>query len=165
MIVAGARSGVPGTAHTQILEPSKVHTREAEWVSSKEWWYRRTIDSPTVAEPESERWLHFEATDYHADVYLNGELIGRHEGYIDPWSIEVTGQHRCLSVPNVIAVRVWTPVSYYWRHRPYTVKGSYGAVDQKPDKITPVGIRAPVYLGHDRPGKDRRGRHRHPAER
>ena len=39
-----------------------------------------------------------------------------------------------------MTVRVWTPVSYYWRHRPYTVKGSYGAVDQKPDDITPLGI-------------------------
>lgn len=135
---------VPGTAHTQILEPAKVHTREAEWVSSKEWWYRRTIDSPTVADGER-RWLHFEATDYHADVYLNGELIGRHEGYIDPWSIEVTDR-LMPGRANVIAVRVWTPVSYYWRHRPYTVKGSYGAVDQKPDKITPVGITRPVYL-------------------
>jgi beta-mannosidase len=41
---------------------------------------------------------------------------------------------------------VWTPVSYYWRHRPYTIKGSYGAVDQKPDNITPLGITRSVHL-------------------
>ena len=45
-----------------------------------------------------------------------------------------------------MAVRVWTPVHYYWKHRPYTVKGSYGAVDQKPDDITAVGITGSVSL-------------------
>ncbi|MBI1790342.1 MAG: hypothetical protein HYR60_22650, partial [Acidobacteria bacterium] len=47
---------------------------------------------------------------------------------------------------NEIRVRVWTPVTYYWRHRPYTIKGAYGAVDQKPDDITPLGITRSVRL-------------------
>ncbi len=136
---------VPGSAHTQILAPPKFHTREAEWISEKEWWYRREVTAPPMRDGQRV-WLRFEATDYYADVYLNGELIGRHEGYIDPWSIEVTESLR-RERSNVLAVRVWTPVSYYWRHRPWTVKGSYGAVDQKPDKITPLGITRPVRLG------------------
>lgn len=37
-------------------------------------------------------------------------------------------------------------MTYYWRHRPYTVKGAYGAVDQKPDDITPLGITRGVRL-------------------
>lgn len=135
---------VPGTAHTQILAPPKFHTREAEWISAKEWWYRRQLTLPPVGDGKR-LWLNFEATDYYADIYLNGDLIGRHEGYIDPYSIEVTGRLKADG-PNSLAVRVWTPVSYYWRHRPYTVKGSYGAVDQKPDKITPLGITRPVRL-------------------
>src|SRR6185503_5947184 len=74
-----------------------------------------------------------------------GKKLGRHEGYIDPYEFEVTGD---LSTEgeNVITVRVWTPVDYYWRHRPYTIKGSYGAVDQKPDNITPLGITRSVRL-------------------
>jgi hypothetical protein len=43
-------------------------------------------------------------------------------------------------------VRIWTPVTYYWRHRPYYVKGSYGNVDQKPDDITALGITRSVRL-------------------
>src|SRR5262249_44947233 len=42
--------------------------------------------------------------------------------------------------------RIWAPVNYYWKHRSYTVKGAYGAVDQKPDNITPLGITRPVRL-------------------
>ena len=139
---------VPGSVHTQILESPKFYTREAEWISEKEWWYRRKLtvnqtSGPTAA--EKRLWLRFEATDYHADVYLNGELLGRHEGYIDPYEFEVTDKVR-RDVDNSLAVRVWTPISYYWRHRPYTIKGSYGAVDQKPDNITPLGIVRPVKL-------------------
>src|SRR5262249_50966589 len=47
---------------------------------------------------------------------------------------------------NEILVRVWAPVNYYWKHRSYTVKGSYGGVDQKPDDITALGITRPVWL-------------------
>lgn len=135
---------VPGTVHTQILEAPKFYTREAEWISEKEWWYRRKFTvNPAVG--EQRLWLRFEATDYYADVYLNGEFLGRHEGYMDPYEFDVTDKLR-RDGENVLAVRVWTPISYYWRHRPYTIKGSYGAVDQKPDNITPLGITRPVSL-------------------
>ena len=89
--------------------------------------------------------LQFGATDYYADLWLNGKKLGRHEGYIDPYEFEVTDKLN-LSAENVLAIRVWTPVDYYWRHRPYTIKGSYGAVDQKPDNITAVGITRSVRL-------------------
>jgi beta-mannosidase len=135
---------IPGTVHTQILESPKFYTREAEWISEKEWWYRRAFTvNPSVG--EKRLWLRFEATDYYADIYLNGELLGRHEGYIDPYEFDVTDKLR-RDGENSLAVRVWTPISYYWRHRPYTIKGSYGAVDQKPDNITPLGIVRPVKL-------------------
>ena len=45
-----------------------------------------------------------------------------------------------------LKVRVWTPVHYYWKHRPYTVKGAYGGVDQKPDDITATGITRSVRI-------------------
>ena len=135
---------VPGTVHTQILAAPKYFTREAEWISAKEWWYRRSFSVPQSARGQR-LWLQFDATDYYADVYLNGELLGRHEGYIDPYAFDVTDKLK-PEAQNTLAVRVWTPVSYYWRHRPYTIKGAYGAVDQKPDNITPLGITRPVRL-------------------
>jgi hypothetical protein len=36
---------VPGTAHVQWLG-DKAMTREAEWISYKEWWYRRKFQVP-----------------------------------------------------------------------------------------------------------------------
>ncbi len=135
---------VPGSAHTQWFDASKIYSRDAEWVSYKEWWYRRTFD---ISERFAGRRLRlqFEATDYYADAWLNGARLGRHEGYMDPYEYDVAAQARA-GASNQLLVRTWTPVNYYWKHRPYTVKGSYGAVDQKPDDITPLGITRPVRL-------------------
>ena len=131
---------VPGTVHTQWLDASKIYTREAEWISAKEWWYRKKVGLPGAYRGKRLR-LQFEATDYYADTYWNGEYLGRHEGYIDPYEYGVGWADE-----NEILVRVWTPVDYYWKHRPYTVKGAYGAVDQKPDDITALGITRPVRI-------------------
>lgn len=129
---------VPGTAHVQWLDAGQIYSRDAEWVSLKEWWYRREFTLPARFAGKRLR-LEFEATDYYADVYVNGTWMGRHEGYVDPYEFDITEQAKTEGV-NRIEVRVWTPVDYYWKHRPYTVKGSYGAVDQKPDDITALGI-------------------------
>ena len=131
---------VPGSVHTQWLDASKIYTREAEWISSKEWWYRKKVRLPAAFRGKRLR-LQFEATDYYADTYWNGEYLGRHEGYIDPYEYGVRSAEE-----NQIAVRVWTPVHYYWKHRPYTIKGAYGAVDQKPDDITALGITRAVRI-------------------
>lgn len=135
---------VPGTAHVQWLNPEEIYTRAAEWVSLKEWWYKKQFRVPAQFRTKC-LFLRFEATDYDADVYLNGRFLARHEGYIDPWEVDITPQANATR-ENELLVRTWTPVHYYWKHRPYTVKGAYGAVDQKPDDITALGITRPVKL-------------------
>jgi beta-mannosidase len=135
---------VPGSVHTQWLDPSKIYTPEATWLSYKEWWYRRSFELPANFAGRRQR-LQFEATDYYADTWLNGVRLGRHEGYMDPYEYDVTS-HTHAEKPNELLVRTWTPVGYYWKHRTYTIKGSYGGVDQKPDDISPFGIIRPVRL-------------------
>ncbi len=135
---------VPGSVHTQILKYPAYYTHAAEWISFREWWYRKSFRVPGAMKGKRLR-LRFGATDYYADLWLNGRPLGRHEGYIDPYEFEV-GDKLNFDGENTLAVRVWTPVDYYWRHRPYTIKGSYGAVDQKPDDITPLGITRSVSL-------------------
>ncbi len=135
---------VPGSVHTQILKYPDYFTHNAEWISFKEWWYRKTFRATEGMKGRRAR-LRFEATDYYADLWLNGKYLGHHEGYIDAYEFDVADKLN-FNGDNVIAVRVWTPVHYYWRHRPYTIKGSYGGVDQKPDNITPLGITRSVRL-------------------
>lgn len=135
---------VPGSAHIQWLAPAQIYSRAAEWVSAKEWWYRRSFQVPERFAGKRLR-LEFEATDYYADAWLNDQPLGRHEGYIDPYYYDITDIAH-VTDSNRLLVRTWTPVNYYWKHRSYTVKGAYGAVDQKPDDITPLGITRPVRL-------------------
>ncbi len=142
---------VPGSVHTQIYPADpfstplpKYFTHEADWISTKIWTYSKTFSIPTSFASHRLR-LQFDATDYYADTYFNGHYLGRHEGYIDPYEYDVTAFAK-PGASNEIRVRLWTPVSYYWRHRPYYVKGSYGAVDQKPDDITAEGITRSVRL-------------------
>jgi beta-glucuronidase len=65
-------------------------------------WYERSFDYP---ESTSRRlFLHFGAVNYTASVYLNGELLGQHEGGFTPFNFEITG--RILPHDNFIVVRV-----------------------------------------------------------
>ncbi len=53
-------------------------------------WYRRRVS--TAAVPAGERLLlHFGAVDYRADVWVNGQHVGDHEGGHTPFTVDVTG--------------------------------------------------------------------------
>lgn len=51
-------------------------------------WYQRSFDAPVRSGKRV--FLRFGAVDYSAEVYLNGQLVGRHEGGSTPFSFEVT---------------------------------------------------------------------------
>jgi beta-galactosidase/beta-glucuronidase len=54
-------------------------------------WYRRTIDVPPAADPtESCVLLHFAAVDYKATVWVNGSMVGSHEGGYTPFTCDLT---------------------------------------------------------------------------
>ncbi|MDD5350734.1 MAG: glycoside hydrolase family 2 TIM barrel-domain containing protein, partial [Chthoniobacteraceae bacterium] len=65
-------------------------------------WYRRSFTAAPL--PKDVRaFLRFEAVFYQAQVWLNGKLIGEHEGGYTPFECDVTGQ---LADENLLAVRV-----------------------------------------------------------
>ena len=61
-------------------------------------WYRTKFDKPTslIPHPSSlipnRLFLHFGAANYIAQVWLNGEKLGTHEGGFTPFEFEVTGK-------------------------------------------------------------------------
>lgn len=52
-------------------------------------WYQRTFDRAPVAKGDRV-FLRFGAVNYAADVYLNGQPVGRHLGGFTPFAFEVT---------------------------------------------------------------------------
>ncbi len=84
-------------------------------------WYRRHFAAPKLA---GERlWLVFDGADWETEVFLNGEKLGSHLGYFEPFRFEVTGR---LRERNVLAVRVKSGALF---HHP----SSYWAVFPVPD--------------------------------
>ena len=51
-------------------------------------WYKRTFDHEPV--PGERTYLWFGAANYRASVYVNGRLVGEHEGGFTPFNFDVT---------------------------------------------------------------------------
>lgn len=65
-------------------------------------WYKQSFD---YQKPAQERlFLRFGAANYQADVYLNGEPLGHHEGGFTPFDFEITNRVRPQG--NFLVVRV-----------------------------------------------------------
>lgn len=52
-------------------------------------WYRRSFEVPAVGEDEVVR-LHFGAVYYKCRVWVNGQMVGGHEGGYTPFELDVT---------------------------------------------------------------------------
>jgi len=63
--------------------------------------YRRAISVPPSFN-RGRMFLHFQAVDQVADVYLNGLKIGHHEGGYLPFVIELTSMHRDENIIDVV---------------------------------------------------------------
>ena len=65
-------------------------------------WYKKSFDYQLRADRRV--FVHFGAANYVADVYLNGEKIGQHEGGFTPFNFEITRLVR--STGNFLVVKV-----------------------------------------------------------
>jgi hypothetical protein len=67
-------------------------------------WFRYEFDHKPGRDFST---LHFNGVDYFAEVYLNGQFLGKHAGYFEPFSFDVSNTTR--TGENVLAVRVDSP--------------------------------------------------------
>src|SRR5436190_1263105 len=78
------------------FDTSDTLTVPGDWNSQRERlmlyegtvWYKRAFDYEI--KPGARLFVYFGAANYLADVYLNGEKIGRHEGGFTPFNFEIT---------------------------------------------------------------------------
>ena len=66
-------------------------------------WFRTAFTVPQNLQGKHLT-LRFNAVDYYADVWLNGEYLGHHAGYFTPFEFDVTGKVR-FDGENVLVVR------------------------------------------------------------
>jgi beta-mannosidase len=85
-------------------------SKELITVNQREWWYRKHFRVKPVQTGSITR-LVFDGADYFASVWLNGKLLGEHEGTYTAFSFDVTKLLRTTG-ENMVAVRVthpWVP--------------------------------------------------------
>jgi beta-galactosidase/beta-glucuronidase len=69
----------------------------------KACWYKREVETPPLINGQRVK-LHFGAIDYQSTIWVNGHLLGRHEGGYTPLTVDITRALR-KSGPQVIVVR------------------------------------------------------------
>jgi beta-galactosidase/beta-glucuronidase len=96
------------TAQGQILVPFAVESSLSgvgkSLAKGEALWYEREFTLPKKWKGKNVL-LNFGAVDWHAEVYVNGVLVGEHKGGYDPFSFDVTA---CLkkSGKQVLKVKV-----------------------------------------------------------
>lgn len=65
-----------------------LNSSKYKWVDEKVWYYRKTV-TPSSPPPGGYAFLTFHGIDYFARVWLNGTLLGAHEGMFGGPVIEV----------------------------------------------------------------------------
>lgn len=132
-----------------VLADHPYYGRELRYFNAAPWWYRNAF---TLSDIGGKRCvLSFECVDYYCKVYVNGQWVGEHEGYVDAFSFDITEAVR--EGENVLMVKVWSPWDREDReklNRCFTVgrnmiKGTYEHADGFIQRdVNPVGIAGAV---------------------
>jgi beta-mannosidase len=132
-------------------------------VNARAWWYRKHFRAPAVAATSITR-LVFDGSDYFTTVWLNGQLLGTHEGGFVGFSFDVTKLLR-PGADNLLAVEVahpWVPkgravdeyidgdfsiaTSTRLKNPPYHVGITWDGLAAQGNASIPMGIWRSVHL-------------------
>lgn len=97
-----------GSLRSKILVPYAVETAASGVMEHHDrLWYRRTFTVPTSWSGKR-LLLHFDAVDYEAEVFVNGQSLGIHKGGYEPFAYDVAPYIKG-SGPQELTVRVYDP--------------------------------------------------------
>ncbi|WEV58905.1 hypothetical protein OZX67_08990 [Bifidobacterium sp. ESL0728] len=141
--------------HLQLLFASHPYWgRDLRYFNEAPWWYRNVVDiaDDMLGKPCI---LKFEHVDYYAKVWMNGVLLGEHEGYSAPFEFDVSDVVKAGA--NCLMVKVSSPWDRNVRDDKFDnrtsqvernlVKGTYEHSDGLIARdVNPVGIYGSVSL-------------------
>lgn len=90
----------PTSVHMALFKSGKLpdpyvdlNSKQYEWIVKKAWYYKKSF---RIEKQSTDNWvfLCFDGIDYFAKVWLNGELLGQHEGMFGGPEFEVSKQLR-----------------------------------------------------------------------
>lgn len=85
-------------------------TKDLIAINQKEWWYRKHFHAGAKI-PGTVSQIAFDGVDYFVTVWLNGQLLGSHEGTYTAFAFDVTGKLRygADNVLSVVVTHPWIP--------------------------------------------------------
>ncbi len=106
---------VPGEVRLDLLRAGRLkddpfygcNNDASRWVEEQDWWYWREFD--LELQPGQRAWLMLHGADYFSWTYLNGELLGEHEGMFSRQIYDITQR---LRGRNRLAVRFLAPARF-----------------------------------------------------
>ncbi|WP_163194313.1 beta-mannosidase [Clostridium thermarum] len=107
---------VPGDVHSTLLKYKKIedpfystNAEKCRWIEDKTWWYKKSFNFERELQESDKVELKFNGLDTFATVYLNGEVLGRHENMFTPATFDVT--EKLLQGTNHVAVKFDSTIS------------------------------------------------------
>ncbi len=81
-----------------------VNSKQYDWVDEKVWYFRKEFATPKASEGRTAI-LCLDGAAYYTRLWLNGELLGEHEGMFGGPCVNVTGK-LLANAPNVLLVEI-----------------------------------------------------------
>ena len=99
----------PATFSGSILVPFAVESSlsgvKQPVTPEQKLWYRRSFRTPRVR--NGHVLPHFGAVDWQTEVFVNGKLVGQHQGGYDPFTVDITSALKKDASEQELAVSVW----------------------------------------------------------
>lgn len=118
----------PASWEGKILVPFAVESALSgvgkEVGKDKALWYHNTITLDKKVNKDNII-LHFGAVDWQCDVYVNNNLVGRHEGGFNSFSMDITKFIKKGAKQDIV-IRVWDPTDDGPQPRGKQIKNPHG---------------------------------------
>ncbi|MGB9800319.1 MAG: glycoside hydrolase family 2 protein [Thermanaerothrix sp.] len=116
--IAPRAQAVPPAFKGEILVPFPIESALSGVMRplqpEERLWYRRMFTVPTAWEGKRVL-LHFGAVDWEAEVWVNGQRVGKHQGGYLPFTFDITPYLHPGEQELVVAV--WDPTDAHWQQR------------------------------------------------
>lgn len=133
---------IPSEFDGEILVPFSPEcplSKVERFVSPKDYLYYKKEFNLTSDIDNDKIILHFTAVDQIAEVYINGEYLGRHEGGFFPFSFDIKPYIKDKDNILIVRVKDYTDTSYHSRGKQKIKRGGIWYSPQS-------GIYLPVWL-------------------
>jgi beta-mannosidase len=102
-------------------------------------WFIKKFNLKQHAAEKDLTILNFKGVDYFAEAWLNGEFLGKHEGYFQTFYFDVSGLINSHG-KNLLVVKVTSPLESpgtVWPHKKKLIKGIFSHHDCRPGGWNP----------------------------